>query len=67
MGTKVKPQANRKASMKEDKKSLAVFELKFYYIDDAGNTDGKHYTYKGDHSSFCDGIDKDMLEEVTYT
>ena len=50
----------------KDEKSLAVFELKFYYIDDAGNTDGKHYTYKGDHSSFCDGIDEDMLEEVTY-
>ena len=45
---------------------LAVFELKYYYIDEDGNTDGKHYKYKGDHSSFCDGIDEDQLEEIRY-
>ena len=36
----------------KNKKALAVFELKYYYIDEDGNTDGKHYEYKGDHSSF---------------
>jgi|TARA_Y100001951_G_scaffold34122_1_gene26882 hypothetical protein len=51
----------------KNKKTLAVFELKYYYIDDQGNTDGKQYEYTGDHSSFCDGIDEDMLEEITYT
>ena len=50
----------------KNKKTLAVFELKYYYIDEDGNTDGKHYEYKGDHSSFCDGIDEDQLEEIRY-
>jgi len=51
---------------KQKTKVLAVFELKYYYIDEDGNTDGKHYEYKGDHSSFCDGIDEDQLEEIRY-
>jgi len=46
-------------------KWLQVQKLTYIKTDEEGNDDGKVYEYTGDHSSFCDGIDPDDLEEVT--
>jgi len=40
---------------------LAVHKLTYYFPD---KEDNKIYEYTGDHSSFCDGIDAEYLEEV---
>jgi len=44
---------------------LQVHSLTFQKVDENGESiDGKIYEYTGDHSSFCEGIDDDDLEEV---
>ena len=46
---------------------LQVHSLTFQKVDENGESiDGKVYEYTGDHSSFCEGIDEDDLEEVEY-
>jgi len=44
---------------------VQVHTLTFQKVDANGESiDGKVYEYTGDHSSFCEGIDEDDLEEV---
>ena len=44
---------------------LQVHSLTFQKVDANGESiDGKVYEYTGDHSSFCEGIGEDDLEEV---
>ena len=44
---------------------LQVHTLTFLKVDENGESiDGKQYEYTGDHSSFCDGIEDEYLEEV---
>lgn len=44
---------------------LQVHSLTFHKVDENGESiDDKIYEYTGDHSSFCEGIDEDDLEEV---
>ena len=44
---------------------LQVHTLTFLKVDESGESiDGKQYEYTGDHSSFCDGIQDEYLEEV---
>jgi hypothetical protein len=44
---------------------LQVHTLTFLKVDESGESiDGKEYEYTGDHSSFCEGIDDEYLEEV---
>jgi len=46
---------------------LQVHSLTFQKVDENGESiDDKIYEYTGDHSSFCEGIDEDDLEEVEY-
>mgnify|MGYP001368162083 CR=1 FL=1 len=43
---------------------VQVHSLTFQKVDANGESiDGKVYEYTGDHSSFCEGIDEDDLEE----
>ena len=45
---------------------VQVHSLTFQKVDANGESiDDKIYEYTGDHSSFCEGIDEDDLEEVT--
>ena len=45
---------------------VQVQSLTYVKVDANGETiDNKIYEYTGDHSSFCEGIDEDDLEEVT--
>lgn len=45
---------------------VQVHSLTYVKVDANGETiDNKIYEYTGDHSSFCEGIDEDHLEEVT--
>lgn len=44
---------------------VQVHTLTFQKVDANGESiDGKLYEYTGDHSSFCEGIDENYLEEV---
>jgi len=44
---------------------LQVHTLTFLKVDASGESiDGKEYEYTGDHSSFCEGIEDEYLEEV---
>ena len=45
-------------------KYVMVNNLTYLKPDEDGNDDGKIYQYIGDHSSFCDGISPDDLEEI---
>ena len=45
-------------------KYVMVNNLTYLKTDEDGNNDGKIYQYNGDHSSFCDGILPDDLEEI---
>tara|TARA_B100000497_G_C7390174_1_gene248664 strand:+ start:82 stop:276 length:195 start_codon:yes stop_codon:yes gene_type:complete len=45
---------------------VQVHTLTFQKVDANGESiDGKLYEYTGDHSSFCEGIDEEDLEEVS--
>ena len=47
---------------------LQVHTLTFLKVDESGESiDGKEYEYTGDHSSFCEGIEDEYLEEVKKT
>ena len=50
--------------MKKKYKYVMVNNLTYLKTDEDGNDDGKIYQYNGDHSSFCDGILPDDLEEI---
>ena len=51
--------------MKTEKyKYVQVHTLTYMKTDQDGNSDGKIYEYNGDHSSFCDGILPDDLQEI---
>ena len=44
---------------------VQVYKLTFLKVDENGDSiDDKEYEYTGDHSSFCESIDEDYLEEV---
>ena len=45
-------------------KYVMVNNLTYLKTDEDGNDDGKIYEYNGDHSSFCDGILPDDLQEI---
>jgi hypothetical protein len=45
-------------------KWVHVHRLTYIKVDKDGNDDGKIYEYTGDHSSFCDGIEDEDLEEI---
>ena len=52
--------------MKKKYYGLQVHTLTFSKVDENGDSiDGKQYEYTGDHSSFCEGIDDEYLEEVS--
>ena len=48
-------------------KYVMVNNLTYLKTDEDGNDDGKIYEYSGDHSSFCDGILPDDLQEIKQT
>jgi len=48
-------------------KYVMVNNLTYLKTDEDGNDDGKIYEYNGDHSSFCDGILPDDLQEIKQT
>jgi len=48
-------------------KYVMVNNLTYLKTDKDGNDDGKIYEYNGDHSSFCDGILPDDLQEIKQT
>jgi len=54
---------NRKDAMSKFK-WVHVHRLTYIKVDKDGNDDGKIYEYTGDHSSFCDGIEDEDLEEI---
>ena len=58
--------ASRKDNMKKKKYyGLQVHTLTFLKVDESGESiDGKQYEYTGDHSSFCDGIEDEYLQQV---
>jgi len=57
-----------KAQQRKDTMSkfkwVHVHRLTYIKVDKDGNDDGKIYEYTGDHSSFCDGIEDEDLEEI---
>jgi hypothetical protein len=57
--------ANRKGKKMSKFHGVQVCKLTFLKVDENGDSiDDKEYEYTGDHSSFCEGIDEDYLEEV---
>ena len=46
--------------------TLQVHTLTFLKVDEnAESIDGKQYEYTGDHSSFCDGIEDEYLQQAS--
>jgi hypothetical protein len=45
---------------------LQVHTLTFLKVDESGESiDGKQYEYTGDHSSFCEGIEDEYLQQAS--
>ena len=45
---------------------LQVHTLTFLKVDENGESiDGKQYEYTGDHSSFCEGVEDEYLQQTS--
>ena len=45
---------------------LQVHTLTFLKVDENGESiDGKQYEYTGDHSSFCEGVEDEYLQQAS--